>query len=122
VIPEAELAEVEASRDAGFVLAHVSRLIAAVRELQQWKESAMTFLTRYEDIADSIGGELGSGRVDNLRKFVQAALAQQSSGEVLVSREEAAKIAETIYADRVFDVDSILRAEIAAHIRALPSR
>lgn len=32
-------------------------------------------------------------------------------------RERCAKIAETVHADRVFDVDSVLRAEIAAAIR-----
>lgn len=38
--------------------------------LREWKESAMTLLSRYDSIADTFGGKLGSSKIDNLERGV----------------------------------------------------
>lgn len=52
--------------------------------LREWKESAMTLLARYDSIAETFGGKLGSSKVDNLEQGVnqlRAELAQRHTGE-----------------------------------------
>lgn len=48
--------------------------------LREWKESAMTLLARYDSIAETFGGRLGSSKIDNLERGVsqlRAELAQR---------------------------------------------
>ena len=39
--------------------------------LRDWKESAMTLLPRYDGIAETFGGKLGSSKIDNLERGVK---------------------------------------------------
>lgn len=39
--------------------------------LRDWKESAMKLLSRYDSIAETFGGKLGSLKVDNLERGVE---------------------------------------------------
>jgi hypothetical protein len=39
--------------------------------LRDWKESAMTLLSRYDSIAETFGGKLGSSKIDNLEQGVK---------------------------------------------------
>lgn len=57
----------------------------------------------------TMGGDYGSALQRDIAKAVTTAVDRQ--------READAQIAERLYADKVFDVDGILRAEIAAAIR-----
>lgn len=42
-----------------------------LQRLRDWKESAMTLLSRYDSIAEMFGGKLGSSKIDNLERAVE---------------------------------------------------
>lgn len=43
-----------------------------VSHLRRWKEEALPILVKYDEIAEMVGGELGSSNMDNLEKFVRS--------------------------------------------------
>lgn len=51
-------------------------LAAEVDRQRAWKESAMTLLTRYDNLAETFGGKLGSSKVTNLETGVAALRAE----------------------------------------------
>lgn len=82
------LALVETGRSADWWIArlcewHTARFIAesktnidalcqTVRVLRQWKAEALPLLTRYDNLAETFGGKLGSSKVNNLERGVTA--------------------------------------------------
>lgn len=51
-------------------------LAAEIDQQRAWKESAMSLLTRYDDLAETFGGQLGSSKVTNLEVGVAALRAE----------------------------------------------
>lgn len=50
--------------------------------LRQWKAEALPLLTRYDNLADTFGGELGSSKVTNLERGVAALREQLAEAEI----------------------------------------
>jgi hypothetical protein len=48
------------------------RLITIIDEQGWWKESAMSILAEYDEIAESFGGKLGSSKMENLRDGIES--------------------------------------------------
>lgn len=65
-----------------------SSLAAKVDRQRAWKESAMTLLTRYDNLAETFDGKLGSSKVTNLENGVAALRVEVDRQQVVV---EAAK-------------------------------
>lgn len=82
-------------------------LAAEVDRQRAWKESAMTLLTRYDNLAETFGGKPGSSKVTNLENGVAAL-------RVVVKTAQRAVLSEGAPA-RLVELSEAVHAYEAAH-------
>lgn len=68
----------------------VAALCQTVRALSQWKREALPLLTRYDNLAETFGGKLGSSKVANLEQGVTALREQLAEAHTWTDRKNAA--------------------------------
>ena len=91
----------QASADRSF-LAHarvdIDALIRDWRALQRWKAEALPLLTRYDNLAETFGGKLGSSKVTNLEVGVAALREQLNTAADLemLARDEISGLREQL--------------------------
>jgi hypothetical protein len=57
-------------------------------KLRRWKAEAMEVLTAYDNLADSVGGELGRRKVDNLTDYVNRLRSQLAERDAEIERRK----------------------------------
>lgn len=58
-----------------------------LEELRAWKAAVVPLLIRYDDIAESIGGNLGESKVANLERYMQSGLGKLTAADHAALRE-----------------------------------
>jgi len=80
-----EAAEVKAwyeslgERERGIADAYAQARAEEIERLREWKASALPLLNQYDDIAERVGGLLGSSKVENLAKYVNREQAREQA-------------------------------------------